>query len=43
MKWSFASVALVVLGLTGVAVIMLFQQITTNNENDYYNRYSEIE
>ena len=36
MKWSFASVALVVLGLTGVAVIMLFQQITTNNENDYY-------
>lgn len=36
MKWSFASVGLIVLGLTGVAIIMLFQQITTNNENDYY-------
>lgn len=36
MKWSFASVGLIVLGLTGVVVIMLFQQITTNNENDYY-------
>ena len=36
MKWSFASVGLIVLGLIGVAVIILFQQITTNNENDYY-------
>jgi len=36
MKWSFASVGLIVLGLTGITVIMLFQQITTNNENDYY-------
>lgn len=36
MKWSFASVGLIMLGLIGVAVIILFQQITTNNENDYY-------
>ena len=36
MKWSFASIGLIVLGLIGVAVIILFQQITTNNENDYY-------
>lgn len=36
MKWSFASVGIIVLGLIGVAVIILFQQITTNNENDYY-------
>ena len=36
MKWSFASVGLIVLGLIGVAIIILFQQITTNNENDYY-------
>lgn len=36
MKWSFATVGIIVLGLTGVAVIMLFQQLTTNNENDYY-------
>lgn len=36
MKWSFASIGLVMLGLIGVAIIILFQQITTNNENDYY-------
>ena len=36
MKWSFATVGIVILGLIGVAVILLFQQITTNNENDYY-------
>lgn len=36
MKWSFASVGLIVLGLIGVSIILLFQQITTNNENDYY-------
>ena len=36
MKWSFASVGLTVLGLIGLAIIILFQNITTNNENDYY-------
>lgn len=36
MKWSFATVGIILLGLTGVAIILLFQQITTNNENDYY-------
>lgn len=36
MKWSFATVGIILLGLIGVAVILLFQQITTNNENDYY-------
>ena len=36
MKWSFATVGIIFLGLIGVAVILLFQQITTNNENDYY-------
>ena len=36
MKWSFTSVGVIILGLIGVAVIILFQQITTNNENDYY-------
>lgn len=36
MKWSFASVGLIVMGLIGVTIIMLFQNITTNNENDYY-------
>ena len=33
MKWSFASVGLIVFWLT---IIILFQNITTNNENDYY-------
>lgn len=36
MKWSFATVGLMVLGLIGVAIILLFQSLTTNNENDYY-------
>lgn len=36
MKWSFASVGMIVLGITGIAIILLFQQITTSNENDYY-------
>ena len=36
MKWSFASVGLIVLGLIGVAIIILFQQVTTTNESDYY-------
>lgn len=36
MKWSFASVGLIVFGLTGVMIILLFQQLTTTNESDYY-------
>lgn len=36
MKWSFASVGIIILGLIGVSIILLFQQLTTNNENDYY-------
>ena len=35
MKWSFASVGLIVLGLVGLSIIILYQNITTNNENDY--------
>ena len=36
MKWSFASVGLIVFGLIGVTIIMLFEQLTTTNESDYY-------
>lgn len=36
MKWSFATVGIIVLGLIGISIILLFQKITTNNENDYY-------
>lgn len=36
MKWSFASVGLIVFGLTGIMIILLFEQLTTSNESDYY-------
>ena len=36
MKWSFTSIAFVVLGLVGLSVIILFEKLTTSNENDYY-------
>ena len=36
MKWSFAIAGVVIAGLIGLAIIMLFQNITTNNEQDYY-------
>ena len=36
MKWSMASVGVIVLGIIGVMVIALFQQLTTSNESDYY-------
>ena len=36
MKWSFASVGLIILGLFGIVIIMLFNDITVSNEQDYY-------
>ena len=36
MKWSFATIGMFVLGVIGVAIIILFQKLTTSNENDYY-------
>ena len=36
MKWSFASVGLIMLGLFGIVIIMLFNDITVSNEQDYY-------
>ena len=36
MKWSFASVALIIIGLFGIIIIMLFNEITVSNEQDYY-------
>ena len=36
MKWSFASVGLIVIGLSGILIIMLFNEITVSNEQDYY-------
>lgn len=36
MKWSFASVGMIVMGLFGILIIMLFNEITVSNEQDYY-------
>lgn len=36
MKWSYAATGMIVLGIIGTFIIVLFQQITTNNESDYY-------
>lgn len=36
MKWSFAIAGVVIAGLIGLTIIMLFQDITTKNEQEYY-------
>ena len=36
MKWSFASVGLIMIGLFGILIIILFNEITVSNEQDYY-------
>lgn len=36
MKWSFATIGIIMLGLIGISIILLFQTVTTSNENDYY-------
>lgn len=36
MKWSFASVGLIIIGLSGLLIILLFNEITITNEQDYY-------
>lgn len=37
MKWSFASVGVIVMGLFGLLIILLFSEITVSNEQDFYN------
>ena len=37
MKYAFASVGMIMLGLFGLLIIMLFNDITVSNEQDYYN------
>lgn len=36
MKWSFASVGLIIIGLSGLLIILFFNEITVSNEQDYY-------
>ena len=36
MKWSFASIGLIMIGLFGFLIIIMFNEITVSNEQDYY-------
>ena len=36
MKWAFSSVGMVAAGLVGIMIILLFQELTVNNEEEYY-------
>lgn len=36
MKWSFASIGLMIIGFFGFIIILLFNEITVSNEQDYY-------
>ncbi len=36
MKWSFAAVGLIIIGLFGIMIIVLFHEITVSNEQDYF-------
>ena len=36
MKWSFASVGIIIIGMFGIIIILLFNEITVSNEQDYY-------
>ena len=36
MKWSFASVGVILIGLFGIVIILMFNEITVSNEQDYY-------
>ncbi len=35
MKWSFAGVGLIMIGMFGILIILLFNEITVSNEQDY--------
>ena len=43
MKWSFASVGIIMLGLFGIVIIMLFNDITVTNEQDYFTLKDAME
>ena len=37
MKWSFSALGLIVMGLFGFMILMLFSEITISSEQDYYS------
>ena len=36
MKWSFAALGLIMIGLLGFLIVIMFNEITVSNEQDYY-------
>ena len=36
MKWSFATLGLIMIGLMGFLVVIMFNEITVSNEQDYF-------
>lgn len=36
MKWSFATLGMIVLGVFGIFIILFFNDLTVSNEQDYY-------
>ena len=43
MKHSFASVSMIMFGLMAFVVVLVFQDITVNNESDYYSLKEAVE
>ena len=43
MKWTFASVGVVIIGIFGIAIILLFNEITVSNEQDYNTLKEAVE
>lgn len=37
MKWSYAGAGVIVAGIIGFSILLLFQNLTTRNEEEYYN------
>ena len=43
MKWTFASVGVIIIGIFGIAIILLFNEITVSNEQDYHTLKEAVE
>lgn len=43
MKWSFASIGIIMIGIFGIVIILMFNEITVSNEQDYYTLKEAVE
>ena len=43
MKWSFAALGLIMMGLFGFIIIIMFNEITVSNEQDYHTLKEAVE